>query len=232
MAMADKTTVFLRVPEFQPPKGSGPDKIDWLARILFAFNLFEARAQEEGKPLKFGCTLVFPIAVRPFFGEKITKLIRDTPGANWGEKGLQRFKDGLIKNPVLKGDGKEARDSNSGELKIGMGPEFCFIRPTANHTPDLKYKPWVRNEKNLPASQAEVYSGCYGVPVLTMYSYNHPKSGDGISINISGFQKYKNGEPIGGAGSDPDKWAESIADEGAAPDATKTGAGASGLFSD
>ncbi len=54
----------------------------------------------------------------------------------------------------------------------------------------------------------------------------------GVSFGISGFQKLREGDPLGdiGTGGDPTKWVETIEDAGEAPAETKTGAGASGLF--
>ncbi len=214
--MATETKILHRLDEFKSP----------LARLSYAQSLFTPRVQEEGKAPKYGCTLIFPNSAKAEFGKLIEKLIRETPG--WGEKGLERFKKEMIKNPILKGDGKEAHNQKTGELNLGMGPDVFFIRPNsgANRPPAVWWKSTTIRE-----TETNVYSGCYGKAVLNMYSYHHPKSGDGIGIGISGFHKQGEGDRLGGSGSiDPEKWNETIADDGPAPDSTKSGAGASGLF--
>jgi hypothetical protein len=214
----DSTTVLHRLDDFKTS----------LCRLSYAGGLFKARSQEEGKPPRFGATLIFPKSARPELEKLIKKLIEETPG--WGAKGMERAKAGLIKIPLLAGDGKEARDSTTGEIKTGLGPEFFFIRPGAGA--DRPPAVWWKNP-NVQETEATVYSGCYGKAILNLYSYKHPKSGDGVTFGISGFQKHTEGERLGGSGGiDKEKWSETIADEGEAPAETAGGKGASGLFGD
>lgn len=193
-------------------------------RLSFAQNLFKARKQDEDKPPKYGCTLIFNKADRAALEKHIGAVIVE----QWGEKGIQRAKDGLIKSPFLAGDGKEARNKTTGELHPGMGPDVFFIRVQANEDrpPVVRYK-----DPNIPATQEEVYSGCYGFAVINAFAWNNVQNGDGVSFGIQYFQKTKDGEHIGGSGTvDPEKWHEKIADEGDAPAETKQGEGAGGLF--
>ncbi|MGO4869614.1 MAG: ssDNA-binding protein, partial [Roseiarcus sp.] len=99
-----------------------------LGRLSYAQTLFKPRAQEEGKDPKYGCTIIFPKAARA----ELEKRVAETIVAEWGPKGIEKAKAGLIKSPVLAGDGKEARNKQSGELHPGMGPDVFFISPTAN----------------------------------------------------------------------------------------------------
>jgi hypothetical protein len=219
----DGTSVLHRLDDFKAPAGKGI-----LCRLSYANGLFKARSQEEGKPPRFGATLIFSNAQKSELGKMIQKLIEETPG--WGAKGLERFKAGLIKNPILAGDGKEARDSGTGEIKPGLGAEFFFIRPgaSADRPPAVWWK-----DPNKQETEATVYSGCYGKAILNVYSYKHPKSGDGVTFGISGFQKIQEGDRLGGGGAiDKEKWSETIADEGEAPAETAGGKGAGGLFGD
>jgi Protein of unknown function (DUF2815) len=212
---SDKTAILYKLPDFKSPE----------CRVSYAGGLFTARAQEEGKAPRYGCTLIFPKSARIVLGKIVEKLLLETP--KWNDKGMELFKVGRIKNPFLAGDGKEAHNSK-GELNEGMGSDVFFIRPGAGE----KFPPavWWKNP-NIPETEKTVYSGCYGKAILNAYSYNHPKSGDGITFGISGFQKLKEGERLGGSGGiDPEKWSETIADEGPAPEETKKGRGAGGLF--
>jgi Protein of unknown function (DUF2815) len=202
-----------RSEDFKTPEG----------RLSYARSLFKARAQEGG-PLKYGCVLIFPLASRP----ALEKVVAEVIVAEWGPKGLERAKAGLIKSPFLAGDGKEARSKKTGDIHPGMGPEVFFIRTQAN----VDYPPWVRwTDKNKQETEATVYSGCYGKAVINAFAWHNDKNGDGVSFGISGFQKLRDGEKLGGGeGGDPEKWVEHIEDAGEVPTETKTGAGASGLF--
>lgn len=210
------------------------------ALLSFAQSLFKARASADGGKEKFGCTLIFPNNAKTAKlcqipdgkgGMKMVSLTDIVAGViteQWGEKGLERAKAGLIKSPFLAGDGKEARNKTTGELHPGMGADVFFIRTTAN----ADRAPQVSSTAAamIPASQDEVYSGCYGFAVLNCFAWNNPQNGDGVSFGIQMFFKKKDGERIGGGSSSPDAWTETVEDAGAAPDETKTGAGAGGLF--
>ena len=208
-------TNYARSPEFKTP----------LCRLSFAQSLFTARTPDGGGKKKFGCTLIFAKTVdRAALDNAVKQVIIDT----WGDKGLERAKQGLIKSPFLAGDGKEARNKTSGELHPGMGPDVFFIRPSANedHKPVVLFK-----SPHIPATQDEVYSGCIGFAVLNAFAWNNAQNGDGVSFGIRMFQKKQDGERLAGGGPiDAEKWHEKIADEGDAPASTKDGAGAAGLF--
>lgn len=195
-----------------------------LARLSYAGSLFMARSQEEGGKKKFGCTLIFPLAARA----ELEKLVGECIVGEWGDKGIVRTKAGLIRLPFLAGDGKEARSQKTGGLHPGMGPTVFFIRTQAGE--DRPPAVWFTNP-NVQEKENVVYSGCYGKGILNVFAWSNPKNGDGVSFGISGFQKLQDGERLGGSGGvDPAAYHETIADEGPAPAATKTGAGASGLF--
>jgi hypothetical protein len=67
--------------------------------------------------------------------------------------------------------------------------------------------------------------------VLNAFCWTNAQNGDGVSFGIQFFQKIKDGERLGGSGGvDAAQWMESVPDEGAAPEATRGGAGAGGLF--
>lgn len=211
------------------------------ALLSFANSLFKARANDQGGKEKFGCTLIFPNSDKTAKtaqipdgkgGMKMVSLTDIVAGViveQWGEKGLERAKAGLIKSPFLAGDGKEARNKTTGELHPGMGPDVFFIRTTANadRRPQVSSTPAAM----MPATENEVYSGCRGFAVLNCFAWNNPQNGDGVSFGIQMFFKKADGERIGGGSSSPDAWTETVEDAGAAPDETKSGAGAGGLFS-
>ncbi|SEG64344.1 ssDNA-binding protein [Bosea lathyri] len=206
-------------------------------RLSFANGLFKARAgsTEPGAKLKFGSTLIFPksaMTAKTISYRGALVSLQDIVAAviveQWGDKGLEKAKAGLIKSPFLPGDGKEARNKKTGDLHGGMGPEVFFIRTQANAD-----RPPVVSASHtavIPATEKEVYSGCYGFGAINFFAWNHPQNGDGISCGIQSFYKKADGESLGGSGGDPEKWLETVEDTGAAPAATQGGAGASGLF--
>jgi len=194
-----------------------------LCRIAFAGSLFKPRAQQEGGVEKYGCTLIFP---KSCDRSALDNAVKGVIVAQWGDKGLERAKAGLIKSPFLDGGGKEARNKKTGELHPGFGPDVFFLRVQSVRAPVVRWK-----SEHIPATAEEVYSGCYGKAVLNAFAWNNPQNGDGISFGIQFFQKIQEGERLGGSGGvDAGKWMESVPDEGEAPEATRGGAGASGLF--
>jgi hypothetical protein len=192
-------------------------------RLAFSQGLFKPRAAAEGAPKKYSCTLIFENKHRPALEKVISEIIVE----EWGDKGLMRAKAGGIKNPLLAGDGKEARSKNDGELHPGFGPGLFFIRCNANED----RKPIVLwNSKDVPASNDEVYSGCYGFGVINCWAWNHPSSGDGVSFGIRMFQKTRDGESIGGVSPlDIDKWYEHVEGDDGIQE-TRSAGGASSLF--
>jgi hypothetical protein len=194
-----------------------------LCRVSFAGSLFKPRAQQEGGVEKYGCTLIFS---KTCDRSALDAAVKGVIIAQWGDKGLERAKAGLIKSPFLDGAGKEARNKKTGELHPGFGPDVFFLRVQSIRQPVLRYR-----SEHIPATEEEIYSGCYGKAVLNAFAWNNPQNGDGISFGIQFFQKISDGERLGGSGGvDAAKWMESVPDEGAAPEATRGGAGASGLF--
>lgn len=196
-----------------------------LGRLSYAQTLFKAREPEGGGTTKYGCTIIFPKAYRKTLEEIVAAVIKE----QWGPSGIERAKKGLIKSPFLAGDGKEAHSKKTGELHPGLGSDVFFIRPTANE--DRPPRIWYR-DPNKQETQEVVYSGCYGKAILTAFAWN-AQSGDGVSFGIHGFQKLQDGERLGGSGGiDPEKWNETIADEGPVPETAKSGGGAASLFGD
>jgi hypothetical protein len=172
-----------------------------LCRVSYSSGLFKPRSVNGSEP-KYGATFIFPKTEIGFYVD----LVRKVAAAAWPANGLDRLKNGLIKSPILMGDGKEARSKETGEVTAGLGADTFFIRATAN----LDNPPKVHSYASGPHAMAnpnEVYSGCYGYAVLNVFPWNHPMSGDGISFGIRVFQKIQDGESLGGAvPADSEKW--------------------------
>jgi hypothetical protein len=206
-------------------------------RLSFAESLFKARkpVNDPNGRAKFSGTLIMPLSAKTdpvieYRGQK--RSLEDIVGMviveQWGDKGLEKAKAGLIKSPFLAGDGKEARSKKTGELHAGMGPEVFFIRAQANED-----RPPVISASAatfIPATPNEVYSGCEGFAIINFFAWSHPQNGDGVSAGIQNFYKRKDGERLGGGQREPDHWLDPVEDHGAAPANTTGGQGAGGLF--
>ena len=220
-----------------------------LCRLAYAQTLFVARLQDEKKPdgpKKYGCTLIFSnsdVEGRAL----LEKLALDTIKAEWGDKGVSLLAKKLIKTPFCRGDGEEARykkGERAGELHPGMGPDVWFIRVSANEKnkdgillppPFVWYRDRDAKGDLVRVGEDVAYSGCYGKGILNAFTSNHDTGGMRVSFGISGFKKIKDGERLGGNGgvaADPEKWDETIADEGPVPETAKSGGGAASLFGD
>jgi len=196
-----------------------------LMRISYAFGLFKPQNDDKGNPTeKYTTTLILPKSDEA--GMKLLQgLVAEVVMGQWGEKGVERFKKGLIKSPILDGASKSALDKE-GEHKPGMSDDVIFIRPITYR------KPKVFNAQVMPASEDEVKSGYWGYAALNALAWHNPSNGDGISFGIDMFQVVKVDEVLGGGGgADPDKFFEAVG--GSSDDTggqTGGGKGASGLF--
>lgn len=162
-----------------------------MCRISYAQGLVKPRAQQDGGTEKYSVTLIYP---KDAIAE-LQAAVKECIVGEWDDKGVDRFKKGLIKNPILEGDGKQAHDKD-GNLKAGLGPDVVFIRVAAGK----EYQPKVFGPDRLPMDGAEIKSGWWGYPVLNAYAWHHPTNGDGVSFGISMWQHVKEDEVIGGGG--------------------------------
>lgn len=210
-----------------------------IGRMSYVHNMFTrvARKDDNGNPVldKNGkavteqqCTLIFDKSIdRKVFDEALKEAIT----AQWGEKGMERAKNGAIRLPYLAGDGKEARSKKDGEIHPGLGADKWFIRVATRLNAPVHFR-----SPTIPATNGEgedqVKSGDFGFAVLHAYCWNNSKNGDGVSFGIDYLQKTRAGESLGGSGSAVDVASvyEAVEDSGAAPEETKSGAGAGGLF--
>lgn len=214
-----------------------------IMRFSYVQNMFTRVAKKDdngnpvldknGKPVtEQQCTLI---------GDKsadmsaFNKAMEEAILAQWGEKGLERAKAGLIRSPILAGDGKEARikkGDKAGDIHEGLGADKFFIRVATRLEAPVRFR-----SPTIPATSGvgddQIKSGDYGFAVLHAYTWSNSKNGDGVSFGIDYLQKTKAGENLGGTGAgtvDPEQWHEQVEDAGPAPAETKTGAGAGGLF--
>lgn len=182
---------------------TGPSKAP-LMRVSYAWQLFKLRDDSDYRPT-YGCTLICPVASD---WSVLHNAIKECLVKQWGDKSAERWKAGLIKNPILKGDGKEARSKETGDLHPGMGPDVNFIRVTSGR-PVTVLDP--RGQRIVDPD--DLPSGSWGYPVLNAYCWNNAQNGDGISFGISAFMMTKKAtgdEVLGGGGFDPSRYYETV----------------------
>jgi len=221
---------------------SSSQKKSSLCRFSYVQNMFTRVARKDdngnavldknGKPVtEQQCTLIFD---KSSDRSMLDEMMREAIVAEWGDKGLEKAKAGLIRSPILAGDGKEARvkkGDKAGEVHEGLGADKFFIRVATRLEAPVRFR-----SATIPATfgngDDQVKSGDYGFAVLHAYTWSNSKNGDGVSFGIDYLQKTKAGESLGGTGSavDVDSVYETVEDAGDAPASTKTGEGAAGLF--
>ncbi len=206
-----------------PIKARSEDTKTPLARVAFADGLFKLREKDNGRK-EYQCTLLYP---KGSDISSLTKLISQVAEEAWPGKAKALVESGVLKNPILDGDGPQGASKKTGERHAGFAGQH-FIRVASGED----YRPKLVNQKVLPiTSKDELKSGDYGFPVIHAMAWEDDKGGKGISFGISMFQKAKDGESLGGGGAgNPEEHFEAIPDEGDAPAETKKGDGAGGLF--
>lgn len=197
-----------------------------LARLAFTDSLFKPQERDNGKK-QWGCSLLWPK------GTDLSALEAAAVEAakeEWGDKAVQMIKDKLIHSPFLDGDGPQGKNKETGKEHAGF-PGHTFIRVISGED----YRPKLVNRQVLPITdKADCASGMLAYAVINAFTWENKEKGKGISFGVSMIQVAKDdGTRLGGTGGggNPDQFFEKIADEGDAPDSTKSGAGAAGLFS-
>lgn len=196
-----------RSPDFRSP----------LAR-LSRVNLYKPR-DNKGK-LKYEANLIFP---KDTDLTDIKEAVKAAAVAEWGDKAAESLKKGLIKIPVLDGDGPQGMSKKTEERYPELEGMY-FIRCASNHQPALFSRKMGQAQEG-----SDLYSGCYGYAVLHAYTWESAENGKGVSLGLSMVQMVKDGPKLGGAAADPSKFFEKIEDTGDATDTGDEGAGA--LFS-
>jgi hypothetical protein len=199
-----------------------------LATFAFTNGVFELQTQESGKK-QWGLSALFAKGADI---SSLQKLAVDAAVEEWGDKARQMIKDKLIHSPFLDGDGPQGKSKKTGEPHKGF-PGTTFLRLISGEA----YRPKLVNKQVLPiASKDEFPSGSQGYAIVNAFTWENDAKGKGVSFGVSMIQvsKVAQGDEVlggSGGGGNPDDHFEKIADAGDAPDSTKSGDGAAGLFS-
>ncbi|QIG74337.1 hypothetical protein EVC08_025 [Rhizobium phage RHph_N65] len=196
-----------------------------LARLAFTDSLFKPQERDNGKK-QWGCSLLWPKGTDL---SALEKAAVDAAVEEWGDKAAQMIKDKLIHSPFLDGDGPQGKNKETGKEHMGF-PGHRFIRVISGE----EYRPKLVNRQVLPITdKADCASGMLAYAVVNAFTWENKEKGKGISFGVSMIQVAKDdGVRLGGSGGggNPEQFFEKIEDAGDAPDTTKSGAGAAGLF--
>lgn len=152
----------------------------------------------KGQEAKYGVTMLFDKSKYP---EKkdLKEIVRALSAAKkevFGADPKSWPKD--LRSPIRDGDGKGDWDGFKGNW---------FIRATSKLPPQI-----VGPDKTPLSDPKTVYSGCYGVVLLTAFAYkNNP--GNGASFMLRAIQKAADGKPFGGS-TNVDKEFDALEDTG------------------
>ena len=122
-------------------------------------------------------------------GQRIQKLMAkiesEAVTTKWGGK-----KPASYAHPLL-------RDGDTDPTKGGdsnyAGCYFLNAKANADHPPKI-----LDARCNPVMDRDEVYSGCYANVKVSIYAYNNPKGGKGLSAGLVAVQKKKDGARLGG----------------------------------
>ena len=156
-------------------------------RLSYA-NIWEARQSMEGDKMQYSCCLLIPktdTATIQRIQKLMAKIESEAVASKWGGK-----KPASYAHPLL-------RDGDTDPTKGGdsnyAGCYFINAKANADHPPKI-----IDARCNPVMDREEVYSGCYANVKVSIYAYNNPKGGKGLSAGLVAVQKTKDGARLGG----------------------------------
>lgn len=164
-----------------------PNEIILPCRLSYA-NIWEARQSMEGDKMQYSCCLLISktdTATIQRLQKLMTKIESEAITTKWGGK-----KPASYAHPLL-------RDGDTDPTKGGdpnyAGCYFLNAKANADHPPKI-----IDARCNPVMDRDEVYSGCYANVKVSIYAYNNPKGGKGLSAGLVAIQKTKDGARLGG----------------------------------
>lgn len=118
--------------------------------------------------------------------------------AEWGKVPIK------FRGPIR--DGSTFVDKDD-EVKNGYGEDVVAV----NAKSQSRQQTVLRDRT--PADEDDLYGGCYVNAYISLYVWDHPKSGKGISANLGPVQFFKHGERFGGATLDAEDAFEDLGDD-------------------
>lgn len=171
-----------------------------LVRLSYAHLAEPAENPMNGK-LQYSASLIIPKDNAKSVAQvenAVKKMMEDAETlAKWGgsTKGA--------KSPIHDGDTERPEDANYANCY------YINVKADPQHQPKLYDK-----DRMEIVSPEDIYSGCYGQAVLSLYAYNFQGS-KGLSFGISAFRKIKDGPSLGGVSVTDKDFDDSLLDLGA-----------------
>ncbi len=156
-------------------------------KVRFSYaHVFEPKAAQNGGDPKYSVTLLLPKSDKATYG-RIKAAI---------EAAKEAFR---AKNPKgLPANGKIAMHDGDGPMPNGgeYGPECagCYVINASSKNPPTVIDAF----KNEIMNKTELYSGCYGRAILSLYGYD-TNGNKGVAFGLEAVQKLEDGEPLGGS---------------------------------
>jgi len=150
---------------------------------------------------KYATTFVVggPNGLRPGDNEFLAAIMKQMDEAciqkwNVGVEGMRQRQQQINKvfNLALKRNNDPTRSKHAG---IGSAPEGFHFEAKSKFAPDCFD---AQGNKLLQADPSLFYDGAVGRVWVSAYTYDHPKSGPGVGLNINGVQFAQHGPRLGG----------------------------------
>lgn len=156
-------------------------------RLSYA-NIWEARQSMEGDKMQYSCCLLIPktdTATIQAIKTLMAKIEKEAKATKWSGRMPASYAHPLLRDGDT--DPTKGGDSNY------AGCYFINAKANADHPPKI-----IDARCNPVMDRDEVYSGCYANVKVSIYAYNNPKGGKGLSAGLVAIQKTKNGARLGG----------------------------------
>lgn len=157
------------------------------ARLSYA-NIWEAKQTMEGDRMQYSCCLLIPKSdtnTVQRIKALMAKIEAEAVTSKWGGK-----KPASYAHPLLR-DG-DTDPSKGGDANYA-GCWFLNAKAGIDHAPKI-----IDTLCNPVMDRDEVYSGCYANVKVSIFAYNNPKGGKGLSAGLVAIQKTKDGPRLGG----------------------------------
>lgn len=153
-------------------------------RLAFGDGIFVAKAQEDGKNPKYGCSFILPHNHPDL--PALKKALVDAAVAKWGEKGVETLKILMAGGRIClrNGDEKANYDGFAGNMYVSASS---------------KGRPLVldRDRSQLTQADGRPYSGCFVNATVSVWA-NDNKYGKRINAQLRGVQFFADGDAFGG----------------------------------
>ena len=148
-----------------------------LGRLSFPV-LHEPEPDDKGVP-KYSTAVILDEGEE----KKLLPVIKDAVRRAWGEEAVKRLGKGI--KPGLREQIEKDLD--------GYGDEGYFLNARTKYAPKVVWP-----DRTPVMDPTETYAGRNAAVAVTVFTYDHPKSGKGVSFGLTAVMVLKGGEPLAG----------------------------------